>query len=444
MKNVLIVDDDRILRRLIKNKLDKLADTFTSILAENGREAVDLLKAHPVSLVVTDLQMPEMDGFALLAHLSAHYPDIPVVILTAYSTPDAKKKVLAGGAIGYLEKPFVIEDLSRQITRALARESEGGMLQTVPLETFVQLIEMEQKTCTIRVTEKQSGRQGVLFFRGGDLMDARVGDHQGQDAAYEIFSWEKVTLSIQDDCALKEKRIADGLQAILFDAMRLRDEAQADGPGDFEEEMASAGAPAPQPLDAEPSVLAPADALPDDAWPPPSDSDPPSSLDRLRREVTAVARGRDGVEDIYSDAAWDPLMHAAAALGRAFTAGRLRACYIANETEKQYIPCNRTKPPLWSPYGRTAHGTSSSRYFTADPGRPVSSDAQLRLPRMQKNFKEILEIEDVLGVLFMTRDGTLRFRSFKDEALKNAASGDWAEIILALGQGTLGRSGLRK
>ncbi len=225
IKKVLFVDDDRILRHLIQKKLDKHKTTFTVLTAKDGLDAVKELKKNSISLVVTDLQMPQMDGFALLAHLSEKYPDIPVIIQTGYGTSKSRKHALERGAAGYIEKPFKIEYMAEKIIATLKKESEGGILQTIPLEMFIQLIEMEQKTCTIRVVEKSSGELGVLFFRNGDLVEARIGAKRGKPAAYKIFSWGQVTLSIQDDCAIKNKRIVGDLQAILFDAMRLKDEA---------------------------------------------------------------------------------------------------------------------------------------------------------------------------------------------------------------------------
>jgi len=67
-------------------------------------------------------------------------------------------------------------------------------------------------------------------------MDARIGGRHGKQTAYEIFAWDEVTLSIQDDCAIKEKKIDEDLQAILFDAMRLKDEAGEDEEA-FSEEL---------------------------------------------------------------------------------------------------------------------------------------------------------------------------------------------------------------
>lgn len=239
IRNVLVVDDDRILRRLIKKKLERHADTFTVLTAENGLEAVATLRSNPVALVVTDLQMPEMDGFALLAHLSEHYPEIPAIIFTGFSLPQGQRSALEQGYGGVIEKPIVFEDLANRILAALQAQSEGGMLKTVSLEVFTQLIEMEQKTCTIRVADRDSDRQGVLFFKTGELYEARIRDLQGEPAAYEIFSWDKVTLSIQDTCPITEKKVDTDLQAILLEAMRLKDEkaSQPDTPAQLSNEQ---------------------------------------------------------------------------------------------------------------------------------------------------------------------------------------------------------------
>lgn len=224
-QTVLIVDDDRVFRHVIRKKLEKYGQQFAAMTAEDGLDAVDKLKKNAVSLVVTDLQMPKMDGFALLAHLTVKYPDIPVIILTAHSTPESQRKSIESGVAGYIEKPVNADLLAEKILSALEKQSEGGMLQSISLEMFTQLVEMEAKTCTIRIAEKQAGKKGVLFFREGDLLDARTTGKQGTEAAYEIFSWDRVTLLIQDDCPVESKRITADLQAVLMDALRLKDES---------------------------------------------------------------------------------------------------------------------------------------------------------------------------------------------------------------------------
>jgi len=307
-KNVLIVDDDRILRHLIKRKFQAHATVFTTLLVEDGVEAVKILKDNAISIVVTDLHMPNMDGFELLAHMSAKYPDIPVIVLTAYSTPKSKERVLATGAAAFIEKPFVVEDLAARIIVNLEKESEGGTLQTVSIDMFLQLIEMEQKTCTIRVINKATEKKGVLFFKGGELLDARIRDMHGKKAAYEIFSWDSPSLAIQDTCVLNKKAIKEDLQAVLFDAMRLKDEAG-------EDEAAFRESPAQEPPPAEKEA----------AKNPPKTKIP--SQETAAEPAVADFRQR-GIASTDKDAAWDPLVSLGGYLGSAINAGDFKACYV--------------------------------------------------------------------------------------------------------------------
>jgi len=86
---------------------------------------------------------------------------------------------------------------------------------------FLQLIEMEQKTCTIRVFNKSTAQRGDLYFKNGDFLDARIQNSKGLQAAYEILSWDKVAFSIQNSCPPATKRIHDNLKTILEKTMRL-------------------------------------------------------------------------------------------------------------------------------------------------------------------------------------------------------------------------------
>ncbi|OIN96822.1 MAG: hypothetical protein AUJ48_00935 [Deltaproteobacteria bacterium CG1_02_45_11] len=315
IRKVLIVDDDRILCSLIQKKFEKYKNIFSVLTAKDGMEAVEKLKGNTTSLVVTDIQMPRMDGFALLAHLSENYPDVPVIVFTGHGTPKSKKAVLGKGAAGYIEKPFKVEDLAQKVIATLKKESEGGTLQTISLEMFIQLIEMEQKTCTIRVFNKLSRGQGVLFFRNGELMDARFRAMQGKPAAYEIFSWDKVTLSIQDTCAIKEKRIDEELQAILFEAMRLKDEAEEHGESADETRDEK---------EAEKDIKR-------------SEAPPAPVADIVRHKLEKLMGEKNVLENIYQDRSWDYLLTQTVKVGKFFGAGILKACYINQGESTDFI-----------------------------------------------------------------------------------------------------------
>ncbi|MCK5416865.1 MAG: response regulator, partial [Desulfobacterales bacterium] len=276
IKNVLLVDDDSEMLHALKEGFKKYQESFAVLLAEDGLRALESLKQNIISLVVTDLKMPNMDGFELLAHIMEHYPDIPVIIITGYSTPEMEQLAREGGAVGYIAKPFLIENLARQILTTLRKESEGGTLHNVSSGMFLQLIEMEQKTCTIRLEDKSSGKKGILFFHEGELFDARVNNMQGEAASHEIFSWDAVNLSIQNGCALKENKIQSDLQALILEAMRRKDE---DEPEEVPE-----------------SVMEQIE---------PGEDDPADLLKKLKERIENQIGQHCGLEDLYQDEFWD-------------------------------------------------------------------------------------------------------------------------------------------
>lgn len=317
IKNVLIVDDDQEMLLSVKEGLEKYDESFSAVIAGDGDIAVEKLRQESVSLVVTDLKMPRMNGFSLLAHIMEHYPDIPVIIITAYSTPEMEKQARLGGAVGYIEKPFMIEDLARKIVATLRKESEGGTLHGISSGTFLQLIEMEQKTCTIRVSDRESGKNGVMFFLDGELLDARVNGVSGIEAAYEIFSWDEVNLSIQNTCQKNEKKIAGDLQGILLEAMRRKDESKG-----VQEEDESKTVEVLESID----VSEPAKEL----W-------GEGSVERIRKRLNQELDQRSGVDDVYRDRTWEGLIRQVEEVGNLFNAGPFRVAYVDRRTGADLI-----------------------------------------------------------------------------------------------------------
>ena len=308
IKNVLLVDDDYEMLIAIEEGAQIYKDSFSILLASDGFKAVESLKKNLISLVVTDLKMPGMDGFELLAHIMEHYPDIPVIIITGYSTPEMENLAREGGAVGYIAKPFLIENLAHQIMTTLRKESEGGTLHNVSSGMFLQLVEMEQKTCTIRLEDKFSNQNGILFFQEGELLDARVNELQGENAAYEIFSWDQVNLSIQNGCALKEKRIFSEMQHLILEAARRKDE-------EVIEDIRPAVIQKVQPLEPEPiDVIA-----------------------GIKEKIEAKLGPSCGLEDIYQDHSWDSRVLQLSRAGVFFNIGELEMGYIDKGEENDFI-----------------------------------------------------------------------------------------------------------
>jgi CheY-like chemotaxis protein len=84
MQTILIVDDDRNLRRLYKSELEN--EGYRVIVAQNGRIALGLVETERPDLIVMDIRMPEMDGLEAMARVLKHHKNIPVILNTAYSS----------------------------------------------------------------------------------------------------------------------------------------------------------------------------------------------------------------------------------------------------------------------------------------------------------------------------------------------------------------------
>jgi DNA-binding NtrC family response regulator len=121
VREVLIVDDEEPLLLTIAEGLSIYKKYFNLLTATNGADAVKVLKSSSgIDLVVTDLSMPKMDGFELLAYMNRNYPKIPVILMTAFGTPKIEEIVNSMGIFRYLEKPLDINSIAENIFAALS------------------------------------------------------------------------------------------------------------------------------------------------------------------------------------------------------------------------------------------------------------------------------------------------------------------------------------
>ncbi len=110
---VLFVDDELPLRDVVSRLLDRRGVDVTT--AGDAVAAVELLRAQSFDLVLTDFQMPDMDGFALLAHIREHYPELPAIMLTGHASVQHAVQAMTGGAVDYLPKPFAVDALADRV-----------------------------------------------------------------------------------------------------------------------------------------------------------------------------------------------------------------------------------------------------------------------------------------------------------------------------------------
>ena len=128
-KNILVLDDDGIVLESCKRVLE--SEGFKVTLVSSVKEAVELLEDGYFDLMVMDVKMPEHDGMYLLKKIKEKWPldiwpELPVVVMSGYPTPDTISESLVRGARAFLEKPFTPDELISSVKKSLKRSKKHG------------------------------------------------------------------------------------------------------------------------------------------------------------------------------------------------------------------------------------------------------------------------------------------------------------------------------
>jgi two-component system, chemotaxis family, chemotaxis protein CheY len=114
----LIVDDSSVMRKIVERALRQAGiDPLVVHEAGSGTEGLDLLKANQVDLILSDINMPSMDGLEFLRQIQAQNlaPGVPVVMITTESSEEHVKQAIQAGARGYIRKPFTAEQVKERV-----------------------------------------------------------------------------------------------------------------------------------------------------------------------------------------------------------------------------------------------------------------------------------------------------------------------------------------
>lgn len=164
---ILVVEDDQALAEALQDTLDTAG--YNVLLAENGRLALaQLEEAHNdkgVDLVVSDINMPQISGDALLKRVKTLYPDIPVMLMTAYGTIEQAVDAMRDGAVDYMVKPFEAEVLINMVSRYVG--SQGDNMAMIAVDSSsVELAAIARRVAdsdaTIMITGESGSGKEVL------------------------------------------------------------------------------------------------------------------------------------------------------------------------------------------------------------------------------------------------------------------------------------------
>lgn len=125
MKNLLLVDDERMFLMSLTESLRQSLENINVITAENGEEAMRILDTMPVDFILTDLQMPIMNGFDLLSYVREFYPSIPAIVMTAHVNGRIMERLTFLGFSDVMEKPIEFEELIKKIKDRIDNDKQA-------------------------------------------------------------------------------------------------------------------------------------------------------------------------------------------------------------------------------------------------------------------------------------------------------------------------------
>ena len=226
-RRIILVDDEEALVWSLSTRLMRTRPAWTVQTANDGETALAHIKECSVDLLVADVRMPGMSGIDLILAARAELPSLPVVVMTAFSTPDLQRVVNAP-VTAFLEKPFEFERLLELVDSALtAPVGFSGAISVQTLPDVVQLYVLSSATGLLVVSHQR--KEGRLWFERGAIVHATCPGLEGDAAFYEIMMWSGGEFRMRLGARSTERSVRSDWQALLMESCRRIDEARESG-----------------------------------------------------------------------------------------------------------------------------------------------------------------------------------------------------------------------
>ena len=200
---ILVLEDNKALRMIIRKALEKAG--YEVKTAENGKEGLKILKEATPDLIISDVIMPEMDGFEFLKTIRKKHPLIPFTFLTVKSELDDYTKGYELGATDYLTKPFDVDVLLNKVKKRIA---SGKLLKdiiekgknTVDLENILAvdiISSLKENKIDCKLTISSPSGKGSIELKKGKIKKSVFDVAEGKEALLRIAALNKGKIKIE-------------------------------------------------------------------------------------------------------------------------------------------------------------------------------------------------------------------------------------------------------
>ena len=224
-RRIILVDDEEVLAWSLANRLARVRPGWTIDTANDGETALAMVRSgQRVDLLVADVRMPGMSGIDLILAARKEHENLPVVVMTAFRTPEVQR-IVGAPYTGFLEKPFEFDRLLELVDEALAVRQEvgfSGAISVTTLPDIVQLYVLSSATGML-VVRHHSG-EGRLWFDRGAIQHAVSPNKVGDEAFYEIMMWSGGQFTMRAGIKTDLRSIRSSWQELLMESCRIVDE----------------------------------------------------------------------------------------------------------------------------------------------------------------------------------------------------------------------------
>jgi CheY-like chemotaxis protein len=224
---ILVVDDDADLLEIYRETFAMLPSNPEIHVASSGSRAIAMLENTDYRVLVSDLNMPKMDGLQLLSVVRRQHPDLRTVVLTAVVDEQFRSRVYALGVDLYWHKPATEHEMKmflHCLESLLGRDNEVGFrgVQSKSLVDIVQLECISQSSSVLRITN--GPLTGRIWVNTGDVIDAEVENSLGEEAFQKILRWRNGSFEFLPPEPGRPRTIYKSYNALLLETAQAIDE----------------------------------------------------------------------------------------------------------------------------------------------------------------------------------------------------------------------------
>ncbi len=221
---VLVVDDEENLNWSLVTSLRR--ESYAADGALTAEDARRRMADATYDCVISDIQMPGMDGFQLLTWLREQRPQPHVIMMTAFGSPSARQEAFRNGVVAFLEKPFDLTMLKHELRKALDTNAQQAV--SYDLLEITQVISLGRQD--VAVQARVADRVGQLVFERGELISASFDALRGEQAFFAMCAGPAQQAAPTPVPAQVERNITQPVSALIFDALLKRDAGLAAAP----------------------------------------------------------------------------------------------------------------------------------------------------------------------------------------------------------------------